>query len=134
PSPQAGFTGDGLFSGQDSIEDQLVLNQLGFVNGSWDSTHFYPLRGSYNADPNRGYNGPYVQNLPPTDPWGNKYLVNIQELSPQHLISKHSANGVITPTAVFVCSAGQNRVLETSSEQAAANAQVFGDDICFRVK
>jgi type II secretory pathway pseudopilin PulG len=133
PTPRTGYTGDGLFSGHDSIEDQLVANQPGFVNDGVAS-RFYPLRGTYAADPTRGYNAPYVQNLPPSDPWGNKYVVNIQELSSKHEADVHTVNGVIMPTAVFVCSAGENRVLETNGEQSASAAQVFGDDICFRVK
>jgi type II secretory pathway pseudopilin PulG len=135
------FTGDSLFSNQDSIEDQLVLNELGFaVLGTLDSTKDYPLRGSYAADPNRGYHGPYVQNLPATDPWGDKYVVNIQALSPQYLNTytqahqtSNSTPGIIS-VAVFVCSAGENKVLETNGEQPASTAAVFGDDICFRVK
>jgi hypothetical protein len=139
-SPGGAFTGDILFANQDSIEDQLVLNELGFVLGNWNSTHYYPLRGSYSADANRGYYGPYVQNLPATDPWGDKYMVNIQALSPQYLVAytqNHQTNsstpGIIS-VAVLVCSGGQNKVLETNGEQPASTAQVFGDDICFRVK
>lgn len=128
------FSGDGLFTGHDSIEDQLVLNKPGLVIGGGGLP--YPLRGAYAADPNRGYHGPYVQNLPPSDPWGNKYLANVQELSSQHLANHHAnaSTGVINVTAVLVCSAGENRILETSAEQAATTAAVFGDDICFRVK
>jgi len=133
-----GFTGDRLLSGHDSMEDQLVLNELGFVLGSWDATHYYPLRGSYASDPTRGYHGPYVQNLPPTDPWGNKYLVNIQALSPQYLIAYTASHPSSTPgiisVAVLVCSAGENRILETNGAQPASTAVVSGDDICFRVK
>jgi len=131
----SGFTGDQLFPAQDSIEDQMVLNEPGFAR--MELINAYPLRGSYAADPNRGYHGPYVQNLPPTDPWGNKYVVNIQALSPQYLIQFTKDNGggsAILEVAVFVCSAGENRVLETNGAQFASTAAVFGDDICFRVK
>jgi len=135
PATVVGLTGDALFANHDSIEDQLVLNKPGFAAGSLQLP--YPLRGSYTADSSRGYHGPYVQNLPPSDPWGNKYVVNIQALSPQYLIAYTAANGggsSIISVAVFVCSAGENRILETNGEQPASTAMVFGDDICFRVQ
>jgi hypothetical protein len=131
----APFTGDALFPNHDSIEDQVVLNQPGFA--ALVPQAAYPLRGAYSSDSTRGYHGPYVQNLPPTDPWGNKYVVNIQALSPQYLVAytaAHGAGSSIISVAVFVCSAGENRILETNGEQPASTAQVFGDDICFRVQ
>ena len=99
----------------DSLEGQLVRNQLGN-----DPAQRYPLRGAYAGDPQRGWAGPYLARLPRTDPWGNKYIVNVRELP--------------TGRAVLVLSAGPNRTIETSAEQQGASVAVSGDDIVFRVK
>ena len=78
------------------------------------------MRGAYSGNPSRGWAGPYIPVLPKTDPWGNKYIVNIRDLP--------------TGRAVLVLSAGPNRTIETSSGQQGDSVAVSGDDIVFRVK
>src|SRR5207244_8436786 len=86
----------------------------------------YPLRGSYTGDPQRGWAGPYITSLPKTDPWGNKYLINVRELHAGHLLDPAfstihaptmgisgttgtiSGPGNLPKVAVIVLSAGPN--------------------------
>jgi hypothetical protein len=115
----------------DSIEGHLVSNIIS--NGTTQSS--YPVRGFLVADPNRGWNGPYVDRLPKTDPWGNKYLINMQEFSTKHIRQFHKIVGQPLPRrVVLVLSAGPNRLIETSSEQLFETFQVRGDDIAFRIR
>lgn len=114
----------------DSIEGQLMRNQLG-----GDQSQRYLLRGAYVGDPARGWAGPYIAVLPKTDPWGNKYLVNIREMQSAHaqdpaFAGIHGGRQI----AVFVLSAGPNRTIDTSAEQSFDTFTVTGDDIVFRVK
>jgi type II secretory pathway pseudopilin PulG len=99
----------------DSLEGQLQTNVLGN-----DPSQRYPLRGAYAGAPGRGWAGPYVNGLPKTDPWGNKYVVNVRDLP--------------TGRVVLVLSAGPNRIIETSPEQSSASVSILGDDIAFRVQ
>ena len=124
------------YSLHDTIEGHLVKNELGR-----NATKFYPLRGTYSGDTRRGWAGPYVGTLPKTDPWGNKYLINIRELHTGHLLDTafagtHGANGPgnVPKVAVIVLSAGPNRTIETSAEQRFDDFVAFGDDIIFRIK
>jgi hypothetical protein len=132
----------------DTIEGHLIRNRLG-DNGA----KFYPLRGSYIGDPQRGWAGPYIASLPKTDPWGNKYLINVRELHAGHLLDT-VFSGVHNPTsgttggttttihgpgnlpkiAVIVLSAGPNRTIETGAEQQFDQFKAAGDDIVFRIK
>jgi hypothetical protein len=117
--------------GHDSIEGQLVDNLI--RNGTTVSS--YPVRGFLTADPNRGWNGPYADRLPKTDPWGSKYMINVQEFSTKHIREIHAIAGRPLPRrAVVVLSAGPNRQIETSSEQLFERFQVLGDDIVFRIR
>jgi len=70
------------------------------------------------------WKGPYMENLGP-DPWGNKYLVNAENLI-----------GTSTDPA-FVLSAGPNEKVETSFDISGGEGQTMrpgGDDIIFRLK
>ena len=70
---------------------------------------------------NRSWRGPYLQTLPPYDPWGRSYLVNIKDTT--------------TGEAVLVVSAGLDGIVQTSANQAgASNAAASGDDIVARIK
>ena len=133
-----GFSGHALESNHDSLEGHLVNNEIGFFTSAASS---YPERGDWAGDSQRGFFGPYVQNLPTSDPWGNKYMVNVQELHVAHLTAAafqtqhdYTPGGALPQMAVVVCSAGENRTIETTSEQLSNRATVLGDDICFRVK
>jgi hypothetical protein len=121
----------------DSIENHLVENTINEELGNR-----YTRKGGFAGDPGRGWAGPYVSQLPKTDPWGSKYIINIREAHVRHLSDlgfsqlhrDFQMEGGIVKTAVFVISAGPNRTLETSSEQSADGFQPAGDDIIFRIK
>lgn len=121
----------------ESIENLLVENMI-----QSDINNRFKIRGAYLGDPGRGWSGPYVTALPKTDPWGNKYLINIRELHVRHLsdplfASIHQnflAEGGMIKTAAFVLSAGANSLIETPSEQSGDGFRAFGDDIIFRIK
>jgi prepilin-type N-terminal cleavage/methylation domain-containing protein len=65
-----------------------------------------------------------------TDPWGNRYMVNVGALS--GLPHGDAAAGV--GRAVWVLSAGPNGIVETPFDQPADRAKLSGDDIGFRVR
>lgn len=65
-----------------------------------------------------------------TDPWGNRYMVNVGALS--GLPHSDAAAGV--GRAVWVLSAGPNGIVETPFDQPADRAKLAGDDIGFRVR
>jgi hypothetical protein len=117
-----------------TVEGHLIRNTL-LSPGNGEG---YPLRGSYAGDPQRGWAGPYVAVLPKTDPWGNKYMINVQELNAKHLLEAHSGlvagPGALPKIAVVVLSAGPNRLIETSAAQQFDAFAAVGDDIVFRVK
>jgi hypothetical protein len=129
--------GDQALPHHDTIENQLVENTI-----AGDVENRFKTRGGYVGDPGRGWAGPYVTALPKTDPWGNKYLVNIREAHVRHLSDEafrdihqnFQDEGGIVKTAVFVLSAGPNRTIETNSEQSGDAFRANGDDILFRIK
>ena len=82
-----------------NMVDHLMTNAVG-----------YPLRGGGSFA--KGWAGPYVD-MVPTDPWGQRYGVNV--------------GGLGTGTAVIVLSAGPNRMADTPFH--ATGFQVGGDDI-----
>jgi hypothetical protein len=115
----------------DTIEGHLILNVI--TNGTTLSA--YPPRGLMPADLNRGWSGPYFARLPRTDPWGNKYLINVRELHTRHLREAHAPlNAAIPRRVVMVISAGPNRQLDTPGEQPFESFRVLGDDIVSRLK
>ena len=127
----------------DSIEAHLVTNNIARTTAdagvTFTGTERYPIRGNIPGDPQRGWSGPYVATLSSTDPWGNKYLINVRML---HVSFFQSAEGaalkvgteVLPEISVVVISAGPNRALETSDRQRGDDFTVRGDDIVFRIK
>jgi hypothetical protein len=105
--PEEGSTGNevGL------LEDQLMRNTTG-----------YPLK----AD-GGGWAGPYLETVPREDPWGCRYLVNVEFLRPNELSNKKS---------VFVLSAGPNKTIDTpySVTTGFGLVEPQGDDIVCRIK
>jgi prepilin-type N-terminal cleavage/methylation domain-containing protein len=78
-----------------------------------------------------GWNGPYLSSELRSDPWGNRYLVNIGLID--------TAPGALTASgqpkaAVWVLSAGPNGTIETPFSQPATTAVYGGDDIAFRIQ
>jgi hypothetical protein len=130
-SPNSGRFGHQMALTHDSLEGHFVDNIV--TNSSAQSA--YPLRGFVIADASRGWNGPYVDRLPKTDPWGNKYMINVQEFGTKHVREAHGIRGQPLPRrVVVVLSAGPNRQIETSSEQLFDVFQIRGDDIGFRIR
>jgi len=74
--------------------------------------------------------------MPSSDPWGDKYFVNIQLLTAKGIQMAHSTLTLSTGQrpAVFVVSAGPNRQLETRFDQVAEAFAAGGDDVVFRIQ
>ena len=120
-----------------TIEGHLLTNLIDqtTVDGglNFTGTEAYPDRGTITGDPQRGWSGPYVATLSSTDPWGNKYLINVRKLHVKHF-SEIGSTEVLPNIGVVVISAGPNRALETSDAQTGETFTVRGDDIVFRIK
>ena len=102
----------------DSIGNQLVTNT---PFGSTDANRDYPLTGP------KAWKGPYVDQLPATDPWQNSVIVSVRNLDPS--VAFNSLKWVI------VISSGPNGRLETSPEVLmTVNPTPAGDDIIGRVR
>jgi len=117
----------------DRIENQLITNMPGGTGVP------YPLFGQISYARTQGWNGPYIPSLPSSDPWGDKYLVNVQLLTPQgiQMATAPPSTFVLAPgqrPAVFVISAGPDRVLSTNFLQTASGFTAGGDDIVFRIQ
>ena len=112
------------------LENQLIRNRPS------DSDHPYPRMGQIPFSRFKGWNGPYVPRIPSSDPWDNKYLVNIQLLTVKGLKMAASTLAVGTGQrpAIFVVSAGPNRQIETRFDQTADSFVAGGDDIVFRIQ
>ena len=120
-------------AGHASLEGHLIRNVLGSPSATTVAS--YPLRGAYIGDPQRGWAGPYITSLPKTDPWGDKYIINVRNLHAGYL--KNFAGGsssTLPKLAVIVISAGPNRNIETRVDQSFDNFAAAGDDIVFRIK
>jgi prepilin-type N-terminal cleavage/methylation domain-containing protein len=100
-----------------SLADQLLANSPG-----------YSMRS---ATAQFGWNGPYLSSELRSDPWGNRYVVNIGliDTSPGVL----TASGGVK-SAVFALSAGPNGMIETPFSQSVTAAAAGGDDIVFRIQ
>ena len=130
----------------DSIEAQLVTNNIARTTNDlgviFQGAEEYPVRGTIAGDPQRGWSGPYIATLSSTDPWGNKYLINVRMLHVKFFkddtagqaLKTALGGGILPEVAVMVISAGPNRALETSDRQAGDDFTVRGDDIVFRIK
>jgi len=108
----------GLGGVLDNIGNHLVLNT---PLGSAAAGKKYATTGG------RAWKGPYVDQIPTTDPWGRSYLVNVANADPT--VAEASQKWVI------VISSGPDGNLNTSSAAAlASNAVPTGDDIIARVR
>lgn len=92
----------------DFIERHLVTN-----NPRGDVVNAYPVTG------NNIWKGPYLNSPNDPDPWGNRYMVNVQFLGPNN-------------NDVVVLSAGLDEVIDTLFE--ANPIVVGGDDIIVLVE
>ena len=115
---------------RDLLENHLIKNRpLG-------TAARYPRMGEISWSRFKGWNGPYVPKFPSSDPWDDKYLVNVQLLTPKgvQMASETLTLGTGQRAAVFVISAGPNRALETRFDQVSDAFVTTGDDIVFRIQ
>ena len=78
-----------------------------------------------------GWNGPYFSNDIGSDPWGNRYLVNIGLIDTSPGAATLSGRGKL---AVWVLSAGPNGTIETPFTLPILSATAGGDDIAIRIQ
>jgi prepilin-type N-terminal cleavage/methylation domain-containing protein len=113
-SDLAGWT---LTANVGSLADQLMTDAVG-----------YPLKAG-NAE--FGWNGPYLSSPIGSDPWNNRYMVNIG--AADNAAGVQATDGGVKK-AVWVLSAGSNGVIETPFSQSVLTAVVGGDDIAVRIQ
>jgi type II secretory pathway pseudopilin PulG len=111
---------------RDLLGNHLIKNQ---PSGSEETR--YPRVGEISYARFKGWAGPYLAGTS-SDPWNDKYLVNIKLLTPQGEKTLSMETG--QRAAVFVVSAGPNRQLETRFDQVADAFVAGGDDIIFRIQ
>jgi len=99
------------------LSEQLVKNIPG-----------YSLKTTTSAN---GWNGPYLSNEINADPWGNRYIVNVQLIDSSATAVTRSGG---VKLAVWVLSAGPNGIIETPFTQSILTAALGGDDIGSRLQ
>jgi type II secretory pathway pseudopilin PulG len=113
----------------DRLENQLIKNLPAGTGVA------YPRMGQISYARFKGWNGPYTTSMPSSDPWGDKYLVNVQLLTPKGVQMDHTLTlGTGQRPAVFVISAGPNRQLETKFDQVTEQFVAGGDDVVYRIQ
>lgn len=130
PAVEESFHWPSDAAARDLLENQLIKNRP-------DGTAApYPRVGEISWNRHKGWNGPYLGKIPSSDPWNDKYLVNIQMIMPQG-VQKAAPELTVEAgrhAAVFVISAGPNRKLETRFDQVSDAFASSGDDIVFRIQ
>jgi type II secretory pathway pseudopilin PulG len=101
----------------DLLDDQLISNAPG-----------YAMRTASSAF---GWNGPYLSSGIGSDPWNNRFMVNIGLIDTSQ---GTQGSGGATKSAVWVLSAGANGQLETPYLQPITTALAGGDDITVRIQ
>ncbi len=88
-----------------------------------------------------GWDGPYAMNYNNSDPWGNRYMVNVICFVHSGAHSGQSEGAGrgreyldSVGHAVFVLSAGPDGTVQTPFEQPVTEARLYGDDIGMRLK
>lgn len=99
------------------LADQVLVNAPG-----------YAMR---TATSQFGWNGPYLSSELRSDPWGNRYVVNIGLIDTSAGVQTRSGR---PKGAVWVLSAGPNGTIETPFAQPVTTAISGGDDIAFRIQ
>jgi prepilin-type N-terminal cleavage/methylation domain-containing protein len=111
--PSAWSTGE-----SDSLANQLLVNAPGYAMRSPTSQF--------------GWNGPYVLSELSSDPWGNRYVVNIGLIDTSSGVQTASGQ---PKSAVWVLSAGPNGTIDTPFLQSTIRVTVPSpDDIGFRIQ
>ncbi len=118
----------------DDDEIDLLENHL-IENEPDENGPSYRRVGEISFNRQKGWNGPYLSNLS-KDPWGDRYLVNVQFLTPQGVDLVRQSLGIPTGgrVAVVVLSAGANRTIETRFDQLNDSFSAVGDDIIYRIQ
>jgi prepilin-type N-terminal cleavage/methylation domain-containing protein len=101
----------------DQLSDQLVSNAPAYTMRTATSPF--------------GWNGPYISTAIGSDPWNNRYVVNIGLID---TTQGTQTTGGVTKSAVWVLSAGPNGILDTPYTQAITLATLGGDDIGLRLQ
>jgi len=78
-----------------------------------------------------GWNGPYLSSEINPDPWGNRYVINIDLIDSSASPTTRSGG---VKMAVWVLSAGPNGIIETPFRQSILSAALAGDDIGTRLQ
>lgn len=78
-----------------------------------------------------GWNGPYLSSDIGSDPWNNRYMVNIGLIDTS--VGAVGLGGA-PKNAVWVISAGPNGTIETPFNQSVTAATREGDDIAIRIQ
>ncbi len=101
----------------DLITNQLMSNAPGYTTRTATATF--------------GWNGPYLSSVLGSDPWNNRYMINIGLIDTTQ--GTQTAAGALK-SAVWVVSAGPNGGVETTHSQPITTAVLGVDDIGFRLQ
>lgn len=111
----------------DWVANQLVNNKPAFGDSG------YPLKRSPAGS---GWNGPYIPADLGSDPWGHRYVINVEFLSV--MPGTMEADGVQEKRAVWVLSAGPDGVFDTpyptADSQLVSDASASPRDISARIQ
>jgi type II secretory pathway pseudopilin PulG len=115
-SPDSHDTTDWQTTDADYLENHLMNNVPGYRLKAIGGT---------------GWNGPYLATSPESDPWGNRYMINIEYFD--STTGALGADGAVK-LAVFVISAGQDGTIDTAYSQPLTDVNLRGDDIAHRLQ
>ena len=111
----------------DLISNQLINNRPSYGGVG------YPLRGTPSGS---GWNGPYLGDALESDPWGNRYVINVEFLSV--MPGPIEIDGVQEKRAVWAMSAGPDGVFDTlypsAVQQVLSAAAASPADIAKRIQ
>lgn len=111
----------------DLISNHLVNNKPMFGAAG------YPFRTTSGGN---GWNGPYIMNEIGPDPWGNRYVINVEHLALGNTALE--ADGIQEKRAVWVLSAGPDGVFDTlypnAGSQLIGSASASPADISARIQ
>lgn len=101
----------------DQLTNQLIANAPAYTVRTATSTF--------------GWNGPYLSSAINSDPWNNRYMVNVGLIDTTQ--GTQAASGA-TKSAVWAISAGPNGTIDTAYTQPITTAVLSGDDIGVRLQ
>jgi type II secretory pathway pseudopilin PulG len=111
----------------DLISNQLINNRPSFGGAG------YPLKTPASG---LGWNGPYLAGTIESDPWGTRYVINVEFLSV--MPGPMEINGAQEKRAVWALSAGPDGRFDTayptSGAQLISNASASSEDLAQRIQ